>query len=161
MAARAPGVDHRKPVRLAQAALQQAVAGKWKAVEHTMQRLGTECHGEDLTLALVALCDTFAEHAEGCIPEFGKVRAVAWNTDTGEVGRPARESVQWATNLIQARASGDIEAFKALLGALNAMEDGFQRGRYVLELLESVALTIRSLPRGYARMGREGGPNVE
>jgi hypothetical protein len=36
---------------------------------------------------------------------------------------------------------------------VNQIEDGFERGRWVSELIQSVALTIRSLPRGYARMG--------
>lgn len=152
--------DHRKPVRLASAALQAAIAGKWKTVESTMQRLGTECDSGGLALALVAFCDTFAEHACDGMPEFGKVKMASWCVDTGAVGPPPRESVTWATELIQARVAGDQKAFSALLDKLNAMVDGFQRGRYVLELVESVALTIRSLPRGYARMGQGGTPNA-
>jgi hypothetical protein len=37
---------------------------------------------------------------------------------------------------------------------LNAIDDGFTRGRYVVQLVESVALVMRTLPYGYARMGR-------
>ena len=148
--------DHRKPVRLAEAVLQAAIAGKWKTVESTMQRLGTECDSNGLATALVAFCDTFAEHANDGMPEFSKVRMASWCVDTGAIGAPPRESVQWAMDLIQARAAGDEQAFSALLKKLNAVGDGVDRGRYVLELVEAVALTMRNLPRGYARMGQGG-----
>jgi hypothetical protein len=141
-------------VRLASQALQHGIAGKWKSVEQTLRRLGAECDSGGLATALVALCDTFAEHANDGMPEFGKVHMASWCIDTGAVGTPPRPSVQWALDLIQARAGGDRAAFSALLETLNT-KDGFERGRYVLELIESVALTIRSLPRGYARMGRD------
>lgn len=146
--------EHSKPVRLASAALQAAIAGKWKTVESVMHRLGAECDSHGLAMALVAFCDTFAEHACDGMPEFGKVRVAPWNTDTGAIGKYERDSVRWATELIQARAAGDEPAFSALLAELSAFDDGYKRGRYVLELVESVALTMRSLPRGFARMGR-------
>lgn len=148
--------QHSKPVRLAAAVLDAAVDQKWPTVQRTMQRLQAECDSAGLGLALVAWCDAFAQHATGGSTEFQKIRMVPWNVDSGAVGGEARESVRWAMDLLAARARGDREAFVAALDRLNR-HDGFERGRYVLELVESVALTIRSLPRGYARMGRSDG----
>lgn len=148
--------EHRKPVRLAGAVLSAAIDQKWPTVQRGLQRLNTECDANGLALALVAWCDTFAAHANGGTPEFGKVRMVEWCVDTGQVGVAPRETVRWATELIQARAQGDEAAFTALLDRLNSIGDGFERGRYVVELVESIALTMRSLPYGFGRMGRGG-----
>lgn len=153
---------HSKPVRLAHAALAAGVAGQWKRVEHCLNRLNTECPGPGLGDALVAWCDALAEHSNDGMPEFGRVNVVHFNTDTGALNQrdeitPARS---WAARLIAARGAGDRDQFVALLAELNAITDGFERGRYATTLLESVALTIRNLPRGYARMGRGGEPGV-
>jgi len=144
-----------KPVRFAATALRAAIDRKWPTVERTLNRLNAECDAHGLALALVAWCDAFAEHANDGMPEFGRIRVATWNVDTGEVGPAPRESVRWASDLIGARAAGDEAAFTAQLDRLNAIRDGAERGRYVLELIESVALTIRSTPRGYARMGEQ------
>jgi hypothetical protein len=151
-----PGAEqqHSKPVRLATAALYATVDRQWATARHALERLNAECGPDGLGLALIAWCDTFAEHANGGPPEFQRVRMVVWNMDTGAVGEPACSPMRWATDLIRARAQGDRAAFVAGLAELDRIEDGFERGRYVFELVQSVALTIRSFPRGYGRMGR-------
>jgi len=149
--------EHSKPVRLAAQVLHAALDEEWPKAERALRRLQAECDSGGLGLALVAWCDAFAEHATGGPPEFGKVRMAPWNVDTGSVGGEVREPVRWAIALITARAQGDREAFVAGLDRLNQIEDGFERGRWVSELIQSVALTIRSLPRGYGRMGRSDG----
>ena len=147
--------EHSKPVRLAHAVLLAAIDEKWPTAQRAIERLNAECGPEGLATALIAWCDAIAEHAQGGRPEFGRVNVLPWNTDTGGVGDEAlRPTVRWATRLVAARAKGDIEAFEALLAELNAINDGFERGRYATELVQSAALTIRSLPRGYANMGR-------
>lgn len=146
--------SHSKPVRLAAAALDAALAEKWPRAERALQRLNAECDSHGLATALIAWCDTLIDHTTGGQLEFQKTRIAAWNTDTGAVGGEVRPTVRWAMDLIQARAAGDLDAFQAKLDELNAIPDGFERGRYAVELLQSVALTINSLPRGYAEMGR-------
>lgn len=153
--------DHRKPVRLAHTALSAALDRRWPAVQQALERLNAECGADGLALALVAWCDTFVEYANGGMPDEGvRVRFAAWNVDSGQVGTPERPTVQWATDLIAARAALDEDQFYAVLGRLNAIEDGYQRGRHVLELIESIALTMRSLPRGFARMGQQEDDNA-
>lgn len=147
---------HSKPVRLAHAALRAGIDGKWKTVEALLNRLNAECPGPGLGDALVAWCDALAEHSTGGDPGFERVKVAHFNVDTGSMNRveeitPERE---WVGRLVAARAAGDRDTFKALLVELNAITDGMKRGRYVTTLVESVALTMRSLPRGYARLGR-------
>lgn len=147
--------QYNKPVRLAHDALFAAVDGKWNRVEGLLIRLNTECPGPGLGDALVAWCDALAEHSNDGMPEFGRVRVKTLEVETGAMDAPTGEKpeIQWVGRLITARAAGDRAAFEACMGELNAIEDGFARGRYVLQLVESVALTIRNVPRGYARMG--------
>jgi len=148
-----------KPVRLAHQAITAGVDGKWSRVGDIVKRLNIECPGPGLGDALVAWCDALAEHANDGMPEFGRARVAHLNKDTGTINKkeeitPERE---WVARLVTARAAGDRDAFVAAMDELNAISDGFERGRYVLTLVESVALTIRSFPRGYARMGHRGG----
>ncbi|WP_036374370.1 hypothetical protein [Micromonospora sp. ATCC 39149] len=146
--------NHSKPVRLAGAALTAAVENDWRRASDAVERLNRECPGAGLMTALIAWCDTFAAHANGgAAPTFGKVRLKPWAVGTGSTEQEVPARTRWAIDLIQARAEGDEAAFNAVVQQLNDISDGYQRGNYVSALLESIALTIRSLPRGYARMG--------
>lgn len=153
-----PAPEHSKPVRLAHAALAAGVRGEWKRVEAALNRLNTECPGPGLGDALVAWCDAHAEHSCDGMPEFGRVKVAYLNTDTGTMNKQDEITPQraWAGRLLAARGEGDRDAFIALLDELNTIPDGFARGRYVATLIECVALTIRNLPRGYARIGAKG-----
>jgi len=147
--------QYSKAVRLATNAYHAAIAKDWRKVERVLARLNEECAGEGLFTALQAWCDTFVAHASGGFGEPGKFRMVGWNVDTGAVNESeVRASVAWSHRLISARAAMDLDAFNAALQELNDITDGFERGRYVGELLECIALTANSLPRGYGRMGR-------
>lgn len=147
--------DNRKPVRLARDAYHAALAKDWRKVERVFARLNTECGSEGLTTALIAWCDTFVDHSTGG-QDVGRFRLVGWNVDTGAMdkGEAPRPGLAWSRRLIAARASMDQDAFRAALEELNAIDDGLVRGRWVGELLESLALTVNSLPRGYGQMGR-------
>lgn len=148
------GDEHKKPIRLAHAVLQAAVEQDLRKAERLMARLNEECPGDGLGLALVAWCDALAEHANDGMPEFGKVRIVDIDQDTGAALNERTPQQQWANRLVVARAAGDKSAFKALLDELNTVEDGFERGKYAATLIQAVAGTIRLFPRGYAQMGR-------
>lgn len=151
-----PETEHRKPVRLAAAALSAAIDNDWLKATRAVQRLHDECAGDGLWTALVGWCDTWAEYANGGPPEFDKVQIGSWNVKTGVIGGELPERMRWAHRLIQARVADDEHGFTALVGQLGDIGDGFERGRYISALLESIALTMRSLPRGYARMGQGG-----
>lgn len=146
--------EHSKPVRLAGAVLQAAVEQDWRKVERYMQRLNEECDGEGLATALIAWCDALAEHANDGMPEFGCVRVLNINQETGARLTELSPEQQWVERLMIARQSGDKAAFVALLDELNAVADGFDRGKYAATLIQGVAGTIRSLPRGYAKAFR-------
>jgi hypothetical protein len=143
--------QHSKAVRLATNAYHAALASDWRKAERALARLNEECAGPGLFTALQALCDTFINHATDG-GEVGRFRLVGWNVDTGAINEAeVRPSVTWSHRLIAARASMDLDAFNAVLQELNDINDGFERGRYVGELLQCVALTVNSVPRGYAK----------
>lgn len=145
--------EYSKPRRLAGAALHHAINQDWRRATEAVDRLNRECSGDGLWTALVGWCDTFADHANDGMPGFVKTRVAPWNVDTGAVGDAPPERTQWAMDLISARASGDEAAFTALVKRLNDIGDGYERGRYISALLTSISLTMRSLPRGFGRMG--------
>lgn len=143
-----------KPVRLAGVILAAAIAQDWPKAQRALERLNAECPGPGLGDALVAWCDTFAAHCTGeDSPEFRPIQMLGWDTDSGHLGPEVPEQLRWGMRLIKARAAGDEPAFAALLDELNSVDDGFERGKHVSALVQSIALTMRSLPRGYARMG--------
>lgn len=145
--------DHRKPVRFARDAYHAALAKDWRKVERVFARMNTECGPGDLATVLIAWCDTFIDHVTGG-EDVGRFRLLGWNVDSGAVNEPAmRPGVVWAHRLISARASMDQDAFATALAELNA-NDAAVRGRWAAELLESIALSVNSLPRGYGQMGQ-------
>ena len=150
----APTPEHRKPVRLAMQALHHAVAQDWPKATRVVARLNAECGEDGLGDALVTWCEAFVQHAHGGAREFAPINMVRLNTDTGRLNEPVPPRVEWATDMIQARAQGDLDRFQAKLAQLNSIKDGYERGRWVSALIESVALSMRSFPRGYATMGR-------
>lgn len=147
---------HSKPVRLAHAALFAAVDLKWRRCEELLARLNRECPGPGLGDALVAWCDAMQEHSTDGDMSFQKVRTIPMAIETGELDAAAGKTryLAWCGRIIAARAAGDRDGFVACMDELNAIPDGRERGRYVCMLVESVALTMRNLPRGYANLER-------
>jgi hypothetical protein len=148
--------QYSKAVRLAGAALHAGIDGDWTKASYYVQRINDECDPSGLCDAPIGWCDTQIEHATGGDFEFSdRFQAHTMEVGSGQLDRddaPAR--VRWAYRLVLARARGDETEFRALLDDLNSFEDGAQRGSYVGALVESAALAMRTLPRGYARMGR-------
>ncbi len=149
-----PADEYSKPVRLAHAVLAAAVDQDWGKARRALERLITECRSDGIGVALVAWCDALAEHAEDGPPTFGRVRVMDLNGETGARLTETTPQQRWANRLIVARAAGDMPAFEALLDEVNAVDAGPGRGSYMTVLLEAVAGTIATFPRGYARMGR-------
>lgn len=146
--------QHGKAIRLATNAYHAVLAKDWRKAERALARLNEECAGEGLFTALKAWCDTFIDHASDG-DRVGKFRMTGWNVDTGAINEEnVRPSVLWAQRLIAARAAMDLDAFNSAVQELNDIRDGFKRGEYVSDLLQSIALSVNSLPRGYGQMGR-------
>lgn len=148
--------SHSKPIRLAHAALEAALADDHERAAAAVGRINKECGGEGLYVALMAWCDAYHEHATdgkaGGRPS--AMRAI--RVDTGELqattdpALPAR--VAWSAALAEARIRSDKDRFDELVAELP--DNGFERGEYIGQVLDSVALTINGLPRGFARMGQ-------
>ena len=140
---------HRLPVRLAHQALVQAIGGQSEKVAATLNRLVNECGGPGVYLALQAWCDAYADHmsnGENIRP--ADIQIATFDPEAGEIPPHAL----WAAQIVEARAQFDQERFDRLVSELpeGDYESGFTRGKYVMQVLESVALTIRTLPRGSA-----------
>lgn len=146
--------EHRKHIRLAGAALTAGIDGKWKAASRYLQRINDECGPDSLPEVLMAWCDTMADHATDGHPVSTEVNVESMQYETGSIGGDAPPRIRWATAVLKARAEMDQDAFRACIEEVNAMDDGHERGSFVAAVLEGAALTVRGLPRGYARMGR-------
>ena len=150
--------EHRKEVRLAREAYRAALAGKWESVGRHLRRLNDECGGTGINTGLIAWCDTYIDHATDGEMVPTKSRPAFITVETGELGYQGSPdvpaSVQWAGRLLVARAAMDETTWRALIDELPA-DNGWEVGSYVTAVLECVALTVNSLPRGFARMGRE------
>jgi hypothetical protein len=147
--------QHSKPVRLAAAAFQAALAGKSDAAIHYVQRINDECGGHGIYVALMAWIDSYADHATGGLPGRAKVRMSYIQEDTGELTDDTSEKlpheIAWAGQLTAARVALDQDRFDELIRRMP--KDGGQIGLYVVAVLECVTRTINGLPRGFARMG--------
>lgn len=149
-------IEHSKPVRLAAAAWQYALADKYESAGRMVKRISDECGGEGLAVALRGWCDTYADHARDGAEDIRPSQVNFIRTDTGQLDREDSErvpdDVRWAGQLIAARAELNQERWSELLAALP--DDGAAIGRHVIRVLEMTAGTVNGLPRGFARMGR-------
>jgi hypothetical protein len=147
---------HSKPVRLAAAAFQAALADKVDTASNCIQRINDECGGEGTYVALMAWIDAYADHATDGQPARGKSRIAFIREDTGQLDREDSDRVpaeiHWAGRLIAARASLDETRFNDLIKEMPT--DGAEIGQYVGAVLLTITRTINGLPRGFARMGR-------
>lgn len=143
---------------LAAGALHAAIREDWPAASRAMQAISTETGGAGTTAALVAWCDTLItvqRRAAGLPgePAPGEVTRPGWlDAGTGQVTLNAGDvppAVQWAGQLVAARAALDLDGFNALLTAMP--EDRKARGDYAGALLHACAATARGRPRGRGR----------
>jgi hypothetical protein len=147
-----PAGPFTKAARLAGAVLAAAVDQDWGRARRALERLNTECSPGGLGVALMVWCDALGEHANGGPFEFGRVRIMDLDQDTGARLTQTTPRQRWTNQLITARVAGDKAAFGALIDELNTL-DAATRGAYAASLIEAVAGTIRLFPPGYARQG--------
>lgn len=148
--------EHSKPIRLAGAALLAGVDDNWAKASRYVQRINDECGPDSLPYILMGWCDTIADHATDGKPVTGRVAVSSMEYETGSMSTDVPPRIRWAAAVLKARAEMDEGAFRALLDELYGIDDGHERGSYVGAVLEAAALTLRTMPRGYARMGRGG-----
>lgn len=147
--------EHSKPVRLASAAYQAALAGKLEVAGRYLQRISDECGGEGLEVALRAWIDTYADHATDGQPARSQARMAFIQESTGQLDREDSDrlppEIRWAGQIVTARTALDRERYDQLIDELP--DDGAAIGNYVFTLLQTIARTVNGLPRGFARMG--------
>lgn len=146
--------EHSKPRRLAAAVLYAAVKNEWPKSQRAFERLATECDEFGLAEAILAWCSTVLAHVCGGTWDGTPIRVVPMAVETGALGGVLPLEKQWAMDLIQARGAADPSEFERLLAEMSAIDDGFERGRWVSALVEICAHTIRSVPSGIAYLGR-------
>ena len=147
---------HSKPIRLASAAMQAALASKHDSAVSYLQRINDECGGQGLYVALMAWCDAYADHATGGAPTPARVNMSFIREDTGQLDDENSDrlppEIRWAGQIVAARAALDQDRFDELITKMP--DDGAGRGDYMGAVLLTIANTINGLPRGFARMGR-------
>lgn len=123
-------------------ALNAAMREEWEIASAIVRRMNTECGSEGTMIAVVGWCDSLTvrlglDKAEGTLA-LGFV-----NPDTGAMTTAAGVAprIQWAGQLIMARARLDKSMFDALIDALP--DDPKVVGAYVGAVLECVAMTLR------------------
>lgn len=154
--------DRVRAARLAQNAFRYGLHENWANAAILVQRINDECDDPAaLPLAIMAWADTFIDHCTGGVklsPEALKSIDYGFiNTDTGALTSGAEDTpaaVQWAGQVIRARAAMDAHEFRHLLESVPT-DDPAAAGRYVLAVLSITARTVNGLPRGYLLMGAE------
>jgi hypothetical protein len=142
--------QHSKPYRLASAALLAAIDEKFPAAARLVQRLYGECGPDSVVDAILAWCDTLHAHATDGDMAPLKIRIGHMTLETGEVDKDVPPRIAIAGRLIAARIADDEPGFRAICDEVSSDKEWSQ---VVCGVLEQAAATIRTFPRGYARMG--------
>lgn len=121
---------------LASRALNAAMRDEWPVAAAIVRRLNADCGSDGALIAVAGWCDTLAARmgVDGEHPVEVKFAA-----RPGETEPPTR--IQWAAQLIMARARLDEESFYALIRMLP--KNPKIVGSYVGAVLECVALTLK------------------
>jgi hypothetical protein len=144
--------------KLAHEALQAAIAGDWDAAgTHVSDAVDIE---GGIYVCLMAWCDAYVMHAtDGKISRMRggvETRIGHIDADTGKVMKPGDPNLParaaWAGDLIAARVRMDQPGFDALLEKIPAGDVG----SYIGAVVECIAGTTRTLPRGWMNMGHAG-----
>jgi hypothetical protein len=137
-------------------ALRMGLHDDWTAAFETVKATAEEFGPRSVFIAAAFWADRYIEHAiagphNGPV-EIGQYHYVNKSTGAMTVEDDLPPGVFWASRLIRARASFDLQAFTAVLAE---PRDGEQLGDHIGWLLETVAATINGLPRGFAYMGKD------
>jgi len=140
-----------KVLELARDAL---LAAMRKQVDDTTEHLRALIHDHPrgIQTALLAWCDTVAQHL-GVDPDDGTVKTLTfWDTESGHISDLSQVDpvYRWAGRLITARAAMDQDAYAALCAIVDDLGPQ-DRGKHVIAVLNCAAMTINGVPAGSAR----------
>ncbi|PZG49869.1 hypothetical protein C1I98_11175 [Spongiactinospora gelatinilytica] len=127
--------------KLAAASLGAAVRDDWPAASRTLQALADRFGGDGAVIAMLGWIDTFLDRYGR--PAAGQqVRLLFKEETTGTIGGAdsVSDDVQWAGQLMAARAADDQTAFDALI---NSAPDDETWSRNVAAVLQLTALGLR------------------
>lgn len=131
---------------LAGAALQAAIDQDAPATAAAINAISAEYGGEGLTEAIIAWCDTLTGahplRPEGASPGPAGSVTPAWPSAADDVD----PQVQWAGQIVMARAREDKDTFNALLAALP--DDGMAGSQYLAGLLNLIATNLSPVRSG-------------
>lgn len=75
-----------------------------------------------------------------------------YNYDTGAETSNLPKHIAWSAKFIQSISRSDDDTTNALIAEVRRADDGWEKGDYVLAMLNITSHTIRGTPRGYALM---------
>jgi hypothetical protein len=145
-AASTVGVEHAKPIKLAKKALILAIEERTKDALQMVERIADEHGGHGVSVAMITWCELFIDHAAG-----GATRRAGLKIEFVNGDDPPVELV-WAERMILARLAMNQQEWDGTMEEVPT-DDPFGTGRHVIALLDTVAVTMQGLPRGYAWMG--------
>lgn len=100
--------------------------------------------------AMIAWCDLYREHATAGVPGAAGLQLTVSCSDPDTAVPP---ELAWTQRMINARVEMDRQGWSA---ALNDLPDDVPGvSQYVMTLVHTVALSLKTLPRGYAWTGPE------
>lgn len=100
--------------------------------------------------AMIAWCDLYREHATAGVPGAAGLRLTVSCADPDTAVPP---ELAWTQRMINARVEMDRQGWSE---ALNDLPDDVPGvSQYVMTLVHTVALSLKTLPRGYAWTGPE------
>lgn len=151
---------HSNATRLARRALDAAIAEDTDTVSDILMELAVTCGAIGICIAIIRWCDALVEHAtDGKFnPTSGvRVQFNAVDMRSGAMTDPLRADaaipfkVKWAGAVLDACASRQMRTFQNLLHQLPPDDD--EASECIEQVLVSVAMTIKGLPRGIAVLG--------
>jgi hypothetical protein len=138
----------------ARESLRAALQDEWVDAYQLVEALAQRWPHHVPTLVQI-WCDAYTMHAcDGFTPSaLSYQKWTMFNPNTREhVGLGALKTqaprVQWASNIIMARVGGDRERFQRLFD--ERPDDPEEYGLYIATVLEAVAATMKTTPRGFA-----------
>jgi hypothetical protein len=138
--------EYAKPIKLAKKALILAIEERSKDALQMVERIAGEHGGHGVSVAMITWCELFIDHAAG-----GATRRAGLKIEFVNGDDPPVELV-WAERMILARLAMNQPEWDETMEEVPT-DDPFGTGRHVIALLDTVAVTMQGLPRGYAWMG--------
>lgn len=138
-------------------AMYAALAEDYPAASRWVQRLADHHGAVGVTHAIIAWCDTYCDHAtEGTFTQPVDDEILVMDEKTGGLtnheAAEVEPAVRWSAQVIGARASMNMDAFRR---AMVALGDADNPEYWVMTCLVTIAHTVNGFPRGFGVMGAD------